>query len=461
MLFDIRGRRKHVVRVVYAILALLMGASLFLVVGPFNIGSLVGNGGTTEAEQGPAANRRNGPNRSCAANPNNEDLLIALTRARFDAANSLTEVNSETGATVFTPEGRQELERGIEAWNSYLKQAKEPKASMALLASRGYFGLAESSVSFEEAVENVVGAAKTQRIAAEAQPTVNSLTTLAIYEYYAGNFAAGDKAVKQSGSQSAEQGRSQGNRQTDGGIPQARQGLRSAEEGSRQRRKEARQRTPGKPPRRPIRRRWHAGRIARGVPPAKPPRSYMQTILPRLGHGWSTFLRQLEQEAACAPMGIDRRAAPDQALEHPGGLAQAVEDHHRPDTWGHFTCLDSSGRWSIAPPFQRLRRIRQLGMVHLVYPGATHTRFSHALGALRVVQDLLDIILEQRNGRDPEHDLFAQWWESDPDRDKKAFKSSVAETIVFARLGTLLHDVCHVAYGHTIEDDLKLLRPSR
>ena len=69
MLFDIRGRRKHVVRVVYAILALLMGASLFLVVGPFSIGSLVGNGGATDASQGPATNRRNGPNRSCVANP--------------------------------------------------------------------------------------------------------------------------------------------------------------------------------------------------------------------------------------------------------------------------------------------------------------------------------------------------------------------------------------------------------
>jgi len=59
-----------------------------------------------------------------------------------------------------------------------------------------------------------------------------------------------------------------------------------------------------------------------------------------------------------------------------------------------------------SPPFQRLRRIRQLGMVHLVYPGATHTRFSHALGALRVVQDLLDIILEQRNGRDPDYKTY-------------------------------------------------------
>ena len=47
MLFDIRGKRKHVVRVVYAILALLMGASLFLVVGPVNIGALLGNSTTT------------------------------------------------------------------------------------------------------------------------------------------------------------------------------------------------------------------------------------------------------------------------------------------------------------------------------------------------------------------------------------------------------------------------------
>ena len=59
-----------------------------------------------------------------------------------------------------------------------------------------YFNLAETSGSLEEAATNVKKAAKTQRIAAEAQPTVNSLTTLAIYEYYSGNFAAGDKATK-------------------------------------------------------------------------------------------------------------------------------------------------------------------------------------------------------------------------------------------------------------------------
>jgi hypothetical protein len=196
MLFDIRGRRKHVVRVVYAILALLMGASLFLVVGPFNIGNLVGNDGAAEASK-VLREQAERTEQKLRREPENEDLLVALTRTRLTAANSLTEVNSETGATVFTPEGRQELERGIEAWNQYLKQAKEPKASVALLVSSGYFSLAETSASFEEAIENVEGAAKTQRIAAEAQPTINSLTTLAIYEYYAGNFAAGDKAVSE------------------------------------------------------------------------------------------------------------------------------------------------------------------------------------------------------------------------------------------------------------------------
>jgi len=202
MLFDIRGRRKHVVRVVYAILALLMGASLFLVVGPFNIGNLVGNGSTTNAakvlqEQAEKIEEK------LVREPESEVLLAALTRQRLSAAKSLTEVDPESGEAIYTQEGRQELQRGVEAWAAYLKQSEEPKAGVATLVSQGYFGLAQNSTSFEEVTENLNGAAKAQRIAAEAQPTINSLTNLAIYEYYSGNFAAGDKAVKEAEAKAA------------------------------------------------------------------------------------------------------------------------------------------------------------------------------------------------------------------------------------------------------------------
>jgi hypothetical protein len=195
MLFDIRGRRKHVVRVVYAILALLMGASLFLVVGPFNLADLAGNSSTDASkvlnEQAERTERK------LQQDPTNEALLLSLARTRISAGNALTEVNPETGATFFTPEGQQELNQASVAWNRYLEETHEPSPSVALLMAGAYFGLAESSGGFEEVVKNIERAAATQRIAAEAQPSINSLTTLAIYEFYAGDFAAGDKATKQ------------------------------------------------------------------------------------------------------------------------------------------------------------------------------------------------------------------------------------------------------------------------
>ena len=56
------------------------------------------------------------------------------------------------------------------------------------------------------------------------------------------------------------------------------------------------------------------------------------------------------------------------------------------------------------------------------------------------------------HGPSPASDLFGQW-EADPD--EYAFK--VAEATVLARLGALLHDMCHISFGHSIEDDLGIL----
>jgi len=196
MVFDVRGRLKHVVRVVYAILALLMGASLFLVVGPFNAATLFG-GESTKSAASVLQEQAERTEEKLRREPNNEALLISLTRSRIGAGNALSETNPETGLTLPTTEGLVEYQRGLTAWSSYLKQAKSPSPSAAQLVSRTYFHIAETSGSLEEAEGNIKKAAETQRIAAEAAPSLGTLSALAIYEYFGGDFAAGDRATRQ------------------------------------------------------------------------------------------------------------------------------------------------------------------------------------------------------------------------------------------------------------------------
>jgi HD superfamily phosphohydrolase len=81
------------------------------------------------------------------------------------------------------------------------------------------------------------------------------------------------------------------------------------------------------------------------------------------------------------------------------------------------------------PPVQRLRHVRQLGHAFLVYPGATHSRFEHALGAYHLTGRAL-AVLGQRG------DL--------------AVVSDADCTAV--RLAALLHDIGHYPFSHALEE---------
>jgi HD superfamily phosphohydrolase len=100
------------------------------------------------------------------------------------------------------------------------------------------------------------------------------------------------------------------------------------------------------------------------------------------------------------------------------------------------------------PAFQRLGFIYQLGQAYLVYRGATHTRYEHALGTRHVIELLIEALNRNnpkevdRTNRDGEWILDARL----NDEEK-----------LFLRLGALLHDIGHVAAGHTLEDELGLL----
>lgn len=81
------------------------------------------------------------------------------------------------------------------------------------------------------------------------------------------------------------------------------------------------------------------------------------------------------------------------------------------------------------PYFQRLRHIKQLGLTDLVYPGALHTRFQHALGAMHLMGKVLD------NLRLKKVDISENEYEA-------------------AQIAILLHDIGHGPFSHALEDSL-------
>lgn len=193
MLFDIRGRRKNVVKVVYAILALLMGLSLFLVIGPAPLSDLFGTGGSTSAA-GQLEDQAERIEGKLKKDPENPELLLSLTRARINVGNSLAATNPETGEVGLTPESRQQLETAGEAWDKYVKATNAPNAGGAQLMAGAYFGLAQTARTELEAVANVRAAAKAQGIVAEQRPSLGSLSSLAIYRYYSFDYKGADQA---------------------------------------------------------------------------------------------------------------------------------------------------------------------------------------------------------------------------------------------------------------------------
>jgi HD superfamily phosphohydrolase len=79
--------------------------------------------------------------------------------------------------------------------------------------------------------------------------------------------------------------------------------------------------------------------------------------------------------------------------------------------------------------FQRLRYVRQLGLAYLVYPGATHTRFEHALGAYHLARLTLSLLDERGELRGV----------------------SLEERLI-AQVAALLHDVGHYPFSHALEE---------
>jgi hypothetical protein len=197
MVFDTSGRRKRVVQVVYGFLAVIMGASLLLVVGPFSIGDLFSQQDAAESAADSLDDQAAVIERKLKRNPNDEALLLSLTRARISAGNSRSEIDPATGQAAITPEARQEYLQAADAWDRYLRVAEEPSPAGAQLAATALFSLAQTARTGAEAEVNLEAAAQAQQIVADSRPNLGTVSTLAIYDYFAFKFKEGDRAAKQ------------------------------------------------------------------------------------------------------------------------------------------------------------------------------------------------------------------------------------------------------------------------
>jgi len=67
----------------------------------------------------------------------------------------------------------------------------------------------------------------------------------------------------------------------------------------------------------------------------------------------------------------------------------------RDPLWNNIRVDPLALRLIDTPAFQRLRYVRQLGLAYLVYPGASHSRFEHALGAYNLARHALGLLEER------------------------------------------------------------------
>jgi HD superfamily phosphohydrolase len=100
-----------------------------------------------------------------------------------------------------------------------------------------------------------------------------------------------------------------------------------------------------------------------------------------------------------------------------------VFDENKPIDLLAWTLIDT-------PEFQRLRRIRQLGVSEFTFPGAVHTRFAHSIGVFHTARTLVEILDREMK------------------RNRQAFDEPMAEVALIA---ALLHDLGHGPFSHTFE----------
>lgn len=123
----------------------------------------------------------------------------------------------------------------------------------------------------------------------------------------------------------------------------------------------------------------------------------------------------------------------------------AKEMHEVRDAIHVFVRLDSQERRVVdSRSFQRLRDVHQLALTYLVYPGATHRRFEHALGVMELAGRVFDVVTRSEALTDEIKNLAPEILRED---ERRYWRRVI-------RMAALCHDIGHLPFSHAAEHEL-------
>jgi hypothetical protein len=186
MLFDLKGRRRHVVQAVYLLLAVLIGGGLVL----FGIGGGSLNGGLLDAFKGGGGSsgdsavkkRIDNEKKQLVLNPQNEVVLKSLVRDNYQLAAAKVDPNT----SQFTKDANGDLQQTALYWQKYLgtqPKTVDPSLAQTMIQVYGQGGLNKPAP-----------AAQAAEVVAEASPNPNAYLQLAQYATLAGQTRKADLA---------------------------------------------------------------------------------------------------------------------------------------------------------------------------------------------------------------------------------------------------------------------------
>lgn len=211
MLFDLGGKRKRVVQVVFGLLAALFAITF---VG-FGIGSDASGGifdalglssDTATQDADPIYdNQIARAEEALSSNPKDEKALLGLAEAHFLKGQAMREQDANGALAPPGEESLSEYSEAIKAWERYMATNPEkPDERVATLISQAYGARIEDASSFKEQFELYKGAAEASRIVAQANPGIGTLVPAAQLSYLVGETKTAEELEKQALAEAAD-----------------------------------------------------------------------------------------------------------------------------------------------------------------------------------------------------------------------------------------------------------------